>query len=84
MEYIQSKKIIHGDLKPSNVLFRRVNDASATPSPPLSSRDRHAVIPGARSPPLEADAKRYIQVSHCEAEPDLGQLAQSPAGAFAA
>lgn len=58
MEYIQSKKVIHGDLKPSNVLFRSgTSDTTPTVSPRTSDRGRHAVATGARAPSVEAEAE---------------------------
>lgn len=64
MEYIQSKKVIHGDLKPSNVLFRSATSESPpTASPPLSVHGRHAFAAGAHVSSVDADCETVTDVS---------------------
>ena len=68
MEYIQSKKVIHGDLKPSNVLFRcSTASADATPTASLSQWD------AGRNAAAGADSERQpSQQEHLRAGPAGG------------
>ena len=62
MEYIQSKKVIHGDLKPSNVLFRSAasGGATRTASQPLSDTGRATT--GAAHTETSEEADPYHQM----------------------